>query len=823
MSSTRGVTITLLLLAGLLAGGCDALLDRTILQVRLLGNELGPIGTVQLQLQIEGQPGYGSVRYDVGGKLLPGTVEADLPADVGGQTTVTVDALDRNAAPVGHGTGMIDLKPGRFNQLTVHLVAPDGGPDGGHHDGGDLDGGGGLDGGDADLGRGGDGPDARVDASDGADAPDGADVADVAGDRPVVVTGATCAEIRASQPTAADGEYLLQAGGDPRRSWRAYCADMDTTPVEYLPLAVTGYTTGVDGSGTPRGGLFANYSGITQVGSGPRPRRVITTFYDRLRIDPVTLRVDVGDRRFSRTVGVPFTPVGETDQLTSLPYAVAAYCWKASLMPGSAGIDLRGTGFAVDLSAPSQFNPGGFNPVGEITSGVGGQLVELHGGGGVGSDNDGDGSCGWMRPPPSTESPLRPLGSSFQLQLVLVPHPASCAEVKALDPTATDGDYPLFLDHDVRRPWTAFCRDMASEAPREYLPLQQTGADQNFASYTAGGRASGTTVRTSYQQLRIDPVTLEVDIADRTYASSSGSVTVAGGTVTAVPYGVAADCAGAGSALGQASIDLGGTPFAVKDNGLVTWGMMPGGGATYLADGRSVNVTGGGNCGLVQPAPARADVLTVSSSFQLGLLYRPLPVTCGDVKAEDPTAVDGDQVLYVDGTPARPWTAYCADMSTPEPREYLQVRQTGVENYSEIFAGVNWTGSNVYSRFQRLRIEPHALLVDAADFRFATSTGSVAPVNYTSIAYGEAEACDGYFSTSGQGNVDLRGTPFAVLPDKFLVSGALAAATTTYSAADQVVDLAGGGWCGSNSPRPIEIGQPETSPSYRLNLVYVDP
>jgi hypothetical protein len=70
---------------------------------------------------------------------------------------------------------------------------------------------------------------------------------------PAAPLPATCADI--ALPT--DGEYTLYVGGDKGKPWTAYCADMATTPVEYLPLAmvlgdhnVSQYTAGGASPGT---------------------------------------------------------------------------------------------------------------------------------------------------------------------------------------------------------------------------------------------------------------------------------------------------------------------------------------------------------------------------------------------------------------------------------------------------------------------------------------------------------------------------------------------------------------------------------------------
>lgn len=175
--------------------------------------------------------------------------------------------------------------------------------------------------------------------------------------------------------------------------------------------------------------------------------------------------------------------------------------------------------------------------------------------------------------------------------------PTSCAGVHAADPLADDGNYTLYIGGDPAKPWEAFCADMqATTGPVDYLPLVSVLADHNFSSYTAGGASPGTTVKTSYIRLRINPATLVVQIGDQRYATSSGSLSHSGaGPVTAMPYGVAMSC---GTATGRANIDLRGTSFAVAD----TFG---GGGSFFDTltntsidpDKQYIDLIGGGLCG----------------------------------------------------------------------------------------------------------------------------------------------------------------------------------------------------------------------------------
>src|SRR5690242_20985096 len=76
-----------------------------------------------------------------------------------------------------------------------------------------------------------------------------------------------------------------------------------------------------------------------------------------------------------------------------------------------------------------------------------------------------------------------------------IPFPRSCAEVAASKPAATDGDQTLFVDHDSTKQWTAYCIDMASGTPAEYLSLDPSGAG-TWSKLVAGGSITGTDVET---------------------------------------------------------------------------------------------------------------------------------------------------------------------------------------------------------------------------------------------------------------------------------------------------------------------------------------
>ena len=202
---------------------------------------------------------------------------------------------------------------------------------------------------------------------------------------------------------------------------------------------------------------------------------------------------------------------------------------------------------------------------------------------------------------------------------LLGPPPATCQDIRNANPTAGDGLYTLFIDHDPAKPWKAHCHAMNS-APAEYLNVK-VGPSVNFSQYTAGGAVSGTNVRTQYGKIRIDPVTLEVDISDQTFSTSSGQLTHGSESVTSMPFGVAMSCDAAAS--GVANIDLTGTPFAVSADEFLQGGAGSSGSATYSSDSRVVNLTGGGFCGWTCASPATYNPFNDAGDFQLDLVYAP--------------------------------------------------------------------------------------------------------------------------------------------------------------------------------------------------------
>ncbi|MFY0527985.1 GON domain-containing protein [Archangium gephyra] len=401
-----------------------------------------------------------------------------------------------------------------------------------------------------------------------------------------------------------------------------------------------------------------------------------------------------------------------------------------------------------------------------------------------------------------------------QMRAALTSGPASCQDIKTANPATADGPYVLFHGGDRSKPWTAWCKDMAG-TPAEYLSLPSTGPSLNYSQYTAGvHNGGGTNVRTLFTKVRIDPATLRVTTGDQSFSTSSGLLWH-GDAVTSMSYAAAMNCDFGTPGVGN--VDLRGTPFAVATGQFVAIGSYVSGGATYSSDNQVVELWGRGNCGWM--SVQGADHPFNGRSAQLQLQYRPsTPASCQDIKTANPAAADGEYVLYVNGDAARPWTAWCKDMAGA-PKEYLSLPSTGPSlNYSQYTAGVhNGGGTNVRTLFTKVRIDPATLQVTTGDQSFSTSSGLLWHGDaVTSMSYAAAMNCD--FGTPGVGNVDLRGTPFAVATGQFVAIGSYVSGGATYSSDNQVVELWGRGDCGWMSVQGAD--HPFNGRSAQLQLQY---
>jgi hypothetical protein len=207
-------------------------------------------------------------------------------------------------------------------------------------------------------------------------------------------------------------------------------------------------------------------------------------------------------------------------------------------------------------------------------------------------------------PATSTETPIPPTIPPAEMdtpapaatETLVQFHPSTCQEIRDHDPNAFDGIHTLYLDGNKSAPYSVYCRNMVRN-PVEYLPLVNTGDKQNYSMFDAGGARTGTDVVTQFFRIRIDPVTLEVDTADLTFATTTGFASGGRGETSQMNYASAGSCY-SDKQTGTANIDLRGTPFALDNSSeFKGGGYIPKGNFTFSEDGKVADIWGGGYCG----------------------------------------------------------------------------------------------------------------------------------------------------------------------------------------------------------------------------------
>lgn len=193
----------------------------------------------------------------------------------------------------------------------------------------------------------------------------------------------TCADIHKQNSKAKDGNYIIY---NDSTLFTVYCYDMAGTPREYISLTQTGANV--------------NYSQYTAGGASPGTN--VRTMFTKLRIDPATLTVDIGDLTFATSTG-SLDHSGSGTTVTSMPYGAAMSCAGPGDTSGAGNINLRGTPFQLGAT----FAVGGFDPGGSAVFGGDNQVVNLTGGG----------YCGWITPSPVMYNPFNPSPGEYHLQL----------------------------------------------------------------------------------------------------------------------------------------------------------------------------------------------------------------------------------------------------------------------------------------------------------------------------------------------------------------------------------------------------------------------
>ena len=401
--------------------------------------------------------------------------------------------------------------------------------------------------------------------------------------------------------------------------------------------------------------------------------------------------------------------------------------------------------------------------------------------------------------------------------------PVSCADVVSAAGGASlvDGYYTLYVNQDETKPWDAYCVGMGSPTPQEYLTLAYT--DDEYSVFESYG-VDGPVAQTRYFRVRVDPVSLMVDVTDRAFSETLDFVDSVASQED-VDYGTAKSCSRNNSDQGAyvaatGRIDLRNTPFAVNDT-FAGYGVCPDVSAMESEQGQVISLSGDGACGTVAPddvvsyegaiCPLTGTTIvpdaTSPRDFALQLEYAGgyqslelVPSTCAEIKAFGLGAVDGDYTLYYARDTAKPWTAYCYEMASDDPKEYLSLNQAGNANRFKrgTFGGSGTSQSNTTRKFQRIRVNPLTLKVDITDRTFSTGT---ALLDFATADSCSDNCCGG--NNPGEANIDLTGTPFFV-DDTFARSGYCSSLKSiSYSNSDQVVVFTADGQCGFAGPSQL--------------------
>jgi len=137
---------------------------------------------------------------------------------------------------------------------------------------------------------------------------------------------ATCKDAKSAYKISADGPQTLYLGGDKTQPWPAFCVGMASdTPGEFVELPP------FDSNGRP-----TNYSGFTEAASissldKPSDGFSLITHYDKVRINPVDLTLDITAKAFTRTeapsaIGPLVSKTLSNIEISYMPYGAAMEC-----------------------------------------------------------------------------------------------------------------------------------------------------------------------------------------------------------------------------------------------------------------------------------------------------------------------------------------------------------------------------------------------------------------------------------------------------------------------------------------------------------------
>lgn len=350
-------------------------------------------------------------------------------------------------------------------------------------------------------------------------------------------------------PLPSDGFYQLFVEGDSGKPWWAWCDSMRTTsPRDYLPLAMTHEDHNV----------FERFGEPTQPGSvvgSSQPvqplfqRRLTRTRYEKVRIDPYTLSIDVLDDTFASTEIFQDSEQDLDKFAQSVPFGVTQGCGlqiqdEALREDAQGRLDLRNTPFELN----QRWSAGGVCAAQIDTStSEQDQVISLNVSGGSASST----GCGVVAPDqmldyypsgcdqvggmvtPATAS-LNLDDPLFAIQLAYVggegamakPRPKTCSEALLLESCVSDGVCNLYVGRRADRLWKAKCVDMATADPKTFIEIHLGRSNQTQDNNTSNKvNAQGSTTHGSfYGGLLLEGHSMRADVTDTTFAERTPGV-----------------------------------------------------------------------------------------------------------------------------------------------------------------------------------------------------------------------------------------------------------------------------------------------------------
>merc|ERR1712176_1012264 len=87
-----------------------------------------------------------------------------------------------------------------------------------------------------------------------------------------------------------------------------------------------------------------------------------------------------------------------------------------------------------------------------------------------------------------------------------------------------DGEYKLYYKGISEKTMTLYCHNVLSDRPTEFISLHSKRGTKatNYSFAPIGGSCQGSSIKTTFQELRIDPWSLTVKTDDYTFAETVG-------------------------------------------------------------------------------------------------------------------------------------------------------------------------------------------------------------------------------------------------------------------------------------------------------------